>query len=175
MPAIPTLETERLLLRPYRREDFEPFAAMWADHAVVRFIGGQPFTREQSWIRFLRQAGMWEMMGFGFFALEEKATGAFVGEAGFHELYRDISPSLFGTLETGWGLTRPAQGQGLAEEAVRAALAWADEAVPGLRRTCMIEPGNVASIRVAEKLGFRGFGHGSYHGTPMLLFERTGD
>ena len=55
---------------------------MWADPAVVRYIGGVPFSREQAWTRFLRQAGVWHHMGFGFFVLEDKHTGAFAGGAG---------------------------------------------------------------------------------------------
>src|SRR5690606_8311914 len=95
----PTLETERLILRPYRPEDFDAYAEMWADPDVVRFMGGKPFDREASWSRFLRQMGAWQLMGFGFFAIEEKETGVFAGEAGFHELRRDLVPSLEGTLE----------------------------------------------------------------------------
>ena len=76
MLDIPTLETSRLRLRPYRLEDFEAYAAIWADPAVVRFIGGVPFTREASWPRFLRQSGLWHFLGFGSFMIEHKATGA---------------------------------------------------------------------------------------------------
>jgi len=168
----PTIETERLRLRPYRPEDFDSYAAMWADPAVVRFIGGNPFSREQSWTRLLRQFGMWQVMGFGFFVLEDRATGAFLGEAGFHELRRDIAPSLEGTLEVGWALAPAAQGKGLAEEAVRAALGWADGAVPALQQTCIIDERNAASIRVAEKVGFRELARASYHGTPTLVMRR---
>src|SRR6185369_16733134 len=78
------LETARLRMRPYELADFDAYAAMWQEPAVVRFIGGVPFTREQSWTRFLRQVGMWQLMGFGFFAIEDKATGAIAGECGFH-------------------------------------------------------------------------------------------
>ena len=72
---IPTIETERLILRGYTPDDFDAFAAMWADPDVVHFIGGRSFTREQSWQRFLTRAGGWQHMGFGFFAVVEKASG----------------------------------------------------------------------------------------------------
>ena len=128
---IPIVETERLILRDHRLADFDAYAAMWADPIVTRFIGGRPGTREESWIRFLRHAGMWRHMGFGFWAIEEKATGRFIGEAGFHELRRDIEPSIEGTLEAGWGFVTDAHGKGFATEAVGAALDWGAANQPG--------------------------------------------
>ena len=139
---------------------------------VVRFIGGIPFTREQSWTRFLRQIGLWHHLGFGFFALEHKQTGAFAGECGFHDLRRALSPSIEGTMETGWGLTVPMQGQGLAEEAVRAAIGWAAEHGKGERLTAIIDPDHGASLRVADKLGFAEFARSEYGGHPVVLLER---
>jgi RimJ/RimL family protein N-acetyltransferase len=173
MTDIPTIETERLRLRPYRLDDFDAYEAMWLDPKVYRFIGGVPFTREASWARFLRQIGLWYHLGFGFFALEHKATGAFAGECGFHDLHRAIAPSIEGTMETGWGLTAPMQGQGLAEEAVRAAIGWAAANGKGERLTAIIDQGNGASLRVAEKLGFREFARSTYHETPMIMLERA--
>jgi RimJ/RimL family protein N-acetyltransferase len=170
----PTLETPRLRLRAHRLDDAAAHAAMWADPAVVRFIGGVPLSREAAWSRFLRQAGSWPLLGFGFFAVEDRATGAFLGEAGFHDLRRDIAPPIEGTLEAGWVLARAAQGRGLAEEAMRAALGWAEAALPARRITCIIRPDHAASLRVAAKLGFRVFAHGSYTGAPVLLLERAG-
>jgi RimJ/RimL family protein N-acetyltransferase len=167
----PVLETERLIIRRHRREDFDAFAGIWAEPEVVRFIGGVPFTREQSWMRFLRHFGMWNLMGFGFFALEDRATGVLCGEAGFLEARRDIAPSLEGTLETGWALSAAMQGRGLAEEAVRAILAWGSATFPEERKTCMIESGHAASLHVAGKLGFRRWADGTYQGKPMVLLE----
>ena len=98
MHSVPTIETERLILRPYRRDDFGPYSTLFADPEVTRFIGGVPFSREQAWTRFLRQVGMWHYFGFGFFALQDRETGQFIGEAGFHEeaagrpLFRRLLP-----------------------------------------------------------------------------------
>ena len=72
MTDIPTIETERLILRPLRKTDFDAYAAFWADEDVVRFINGVPSTREQTWARLRRGAGMWHHMGFGFLAIEDK-------------------------------------------------------------------------------------------------------
>ena len=171
--AIPTLDTPRLRLRAYRLDDFEAYASLWSEPAVVRFIGGAAFSREAAWIRFLRQIGLWHYLGFGFFAIEDRATGAFIGEAGFHDLRRDLVPSLEGTMEAGWGLTQPFQGRGLAEEAMRAALAWADQHHVGSRVTCIIDPENVASLHVARKLGFFAFAQSTYNQHPIVMMERV--
>lgn len=173
MPTIiPTLETERLVLRGHRPDDFDAHARMWSDPYVTRFIGGTPFPRDQAWVRFLRAAGMWQVMGFGFWAVEEKASGELLGEVGFHELRRDLNPSLEGTLEAGWAFRPTAHGKGFATEAVGAALFWGAENFPDKRITCMIDPGNAASLRVAGKLGFREFARTEFHGEPIILLER---
>ncbi|PYE45996.1 RimJ/RimL family protein N-acetyltransferase [Rhizobium sp. PP-WC-2G-219] len=172
MHTVPTLETTRLILRPYRRDDFPAYASLFADAQVVRFIGGVPFSREQAWTRFLRQVGMWHYFGFGFFALQDRESGAFIGEAGFHDLHRVIQPSLEGTMETGWALSPAAHGRGYATEAVSAALKWSERTYPKARRTCLIDLGNIASLRVASKLGFRETARTVYHGAQVVLCER---
>lgn len=171
--VIPTIETPRTLLRAHRAGDFEDYARMWAAPEVVRFIGGQSRTRAESWIRFLRHAGMWHILGFGFWAIEEKASGRFIGEAGFHELKRDMSPSIEGLPEAGWALVPEAHGRGLASEVVSAVLAWGDLALPGTRQVCIIDPGHEASIRVARKCGFGNPVDAQLAGEKILLFERS--
>ena len=168
----PLLETTRLRLRPHRLDDFETYAAMWAEPTVVRFIGGKPMSREAAWTRFLRQIGLWRLLGFGSFALENRETGAFVGEAGFHDMRREITPSIEGTLEAGWCLVAAAQGRGLAEEAMRTAIDCVDRVHPGPRITCIIQVGHAASLRVAAKLGFTPYAETAYHGDPVTMLER---
>lgn len=172
MQTVPLLETDRLVLRPYRRDDFAHYAMLFADPGVTRFIGGVPFSREQAWTRFLRQVGMWHYFGFGFFALQEKETGTFIGEAGFHDLHRVITPSLEGTMETGWALSPRSAGRGLATEAVAAALRWAEQQFPNMKRTCIIDLENHASLRVASKLHFRELKRTTYHGANVIICER---
>jgi RimJ/RimL family protein N-acetyltransferase len=171
-PCIPVLETERLVLRGHRREDFEACSAMWGDSAVTRFIGGRPFPRDEVWTKLLRYVGHWAVVGFGFWVLEEKGTGRFVGEVGFADFQRDIQPSLDGAPEIGWVLAPWAQGRGLATEAIRGALEWGAAHLASARTVCLISPENAASIRVAEKCGYREFRRTTYKGTPTLLFER---
>jgi RimJ/RimL family protein N-acetyltransferase len=171
--AVPVLETERLRLRGHSLSDFEPMMAMWGDPQVTRFIGGKPSTQEEVWSRLLRYIGHWAALGFGYWAVEDKATGAFVGEVGFADFKRDLEPSFEGIPELGWGLGTWAHGKGYATEAVRAAAEWGDAHFKGARMVCMIAPENVASIRVAEKSGFKPFAETFYKGSPSLLFERS--
>jgi RimJ/RimL family protein N-acetyltransferase len=167
----PTLETERLILRGYQLDDFPQCAAMWADPEVVRFIGGQPSTEEQAWARMLRYVGHWELLGFGFWAIVERATGSLVGEIGAADFHRDVTPPI-GNLETGWVLARRAHGKGYATEALRAVLAWLDAKFPGTPSACVIEPGNDASFNVATKCGYAPIGSRTYHGAELTVLRR---
>jgi RimJ/RimL family protein N-acetyltransferase len=169
---IPILETPRLKLRPHRLDDFIHSAAMWADPNVTRYIAGKPLTEEESWTKFLRYGGHWQLLGFGYWAVEERATGNFVGELGFADYKRNSQPSLDGMPEIGWVLTSQAHGKGYATEAVRAAVAWGDAHFRSPRTACLISPENLASIRVAEKCGYRGPEPATYKGKPWLLFVR---
>jgi RimJ/RimL family protein N-acetyltransferase len=166
------IETERLILRRHRLDDFAHSAAMWADPAVTRHIGGKPFSQEESWARFLRYLGHWSLLGFGYWAIEEKATASFVGEAGFADFKRDIQPSIQGVPELGWAFVPRVHGQGYATETVRAALRWGEAHIESGRTVCMIHPENLPSIRVAEKCGYREYGRTTYKQQPVILFAR---
>ena len=171
MTTIPTIETARLTLRPHRLDDFDAHAALWADEDVVRFITGAPSTREQSWSRMLRIAGMWHHMGFGFLAIVEKESGLFIGEAGFLEARRQMEPSIEGTMEVGWALMPSAHGRGYATEALTALIDWGKAHFPGKPMSCIISPENKASLRVADKLGFRETARAQYNGE-VIQFSR---
>jgi RimJ/RimL family protein N-acetyltransferase len=166
-----TIATARLTLRPHGVEDFEDSAAMWGDAGVTRFIGGRPASREECWARLLRYAGLWSLLGYGYWVVRETATGRFVGEVGFGNFLRELEPPFGDTPEMGWALSPAAQGQGYAAEAVRAAAAWGDRR--GWRRTvCMIAPDNAASLRVAAAVGFAEYARTGFKGSPTVLFER---
>jgi RimJ/RimL family protein N-acetyltransferase len=169
----PTLETARLRLRGHRIEDLGPCAAMWGDPEVTRHIGGQPFSTEGCWAKLLRYVGHWTLLGFGYWAIEERATGRFVGEVGFADFKREVTPSLNRVPELGWVLTRSAWGKGMATEAALAALGWGDVHFRGAHTVCLIDPNNAPSIRVAEKCGFVATREQHvYKGEPVLLFRR---
>ena len=170
---VPTIETARLRLRQFREQDLGAHAAMLGDAEVVRFVGGTPLGREEAWRRMLVGLAMWPLFGFGFWAIETKDEGGYVGLAGFADFKREMTPSLDGTVEAGWLFARNAHGRGYATEAMRAAFAWADAHVGASEFTAIISHGNEASIRVAEKLGFDAREEALYRGEPILLFRRT--
>lgn len=171
--AAPILETERVILRPHRLDDFDTYCAMGTDPAVFRFIGGQARTREESWQRFLRHVGLWSFLGFGFWAIEDKASGRFIGEAGFHDLKRAIEPSIEGLPEAGWSLVSAMHGKGLASEAVQRLLVWCDRDLDRPRTVCIVDPENAASLNVARKCGYREYARTTYHNAPIILLERA--
>lgn len=171
---IPVLETERLRLRGHRLEDFKECLALWGDPQVTRYIGGKPLTGEEVWARLLRYAGHWAMLGYGYWLIEDKASGRFIGEMGFADFKRDISPSFAGIPEIGWVLAPAAQGRGLATEALHAAVTWGDQTFGGKTTGCLINPDNVASIRVAEKGGYKFFCRTFYKEHPAIVFKRQG-
>ena len=118
------METERLVLRAHRVEDFPRCAALWSDPVVIRYIGGIPLTPEDVWKRLLQYAGHWLLLGFGYWVVEEKVTGNFLGEVGFADLKRAIEPPLGNSPEAGWVFASSAHGKGFATEAVQAIHIW---------------------------------------------------
>ncbi len=169
----PTLETERLVLRGHRRDDFDDVVALWADPTVTRYIGGRPFTREETWARLLRNVGHWALIGFGYWIVHEKATGRFVGEAGFAVHERALDPPFGDAPESGWVMLPWAHGRGLGSELVGAVVAWGDARFGRGRKTvCMIDPDNAASLRVAQKHGYVEYARTTYHGRPTVLLSR---
>jgi RimJ/RimL family protein N-acetyltransferase len=165
--------TERLVLRAHRPDDFEASFAMWADPGVVRFIGGVPSTETQAWSRLLVYAGLWSLLGYGYWAIEERDGGAFAGEAGLADFRREIDPAMRGVPEAGWVLATRAHGKGYATEAVQAILNWADATLAADRTCALIAPENAASIRVALKCGYRELNTGTFAGQPCTFFERN--
>jgi RimJ/RimL family protein N-acetyltransferase len=169
---VPAIETERLRLRAHGPADLADCAAMWADPLVTRYIGGKPFSREDVWARMLRYAGHWSWLGFGYWLIEERATGRFLGELGFADFKREMQPPIDGLPEIGWAFCSQAHGQGYATEAVRAALQWGDRRFGTTQTVCLIHPDNLSSIRVAEKCGYSELRSSVYRDQPTILFAR---
>ena len=154
--AAPTIESERLVLRAHRLDDFPDYAAMYADARFVRFLDeGAPLSEERAWPKFLRFPGGWRFQGFGLWAIEERASRHFIGNVGFSTHRRAAAPLLDDIPEIGWSLAPLAQGKGYAVEAAQRALAWIDSRGRWGRTACVIEDGNERSVRVAERCGFR--------------------
>lgn len=166
------LETERLVLDLHGLEQFEPLCEMWGDAAVVHHIG-QPSTRQEAWMRLLRYRGLWPLLGYGYWALTEKASGRFVGDLGFADFHRAVEPPFRGIPEAGWVLASWAHGQGFASEALTAALAWLDGQGTHDSSVCLIAPENRPSLRLARRFGFRHERAVSFLGHDTLLLRRT--
>jgi RimJ/RimL family protein N-acetyltransferase len=142
----PTLETERLILRPTRLDDLEPWTAFMADAEASRFIGG-PQSRQAAWRGFMTMAGAWAMTGQAMFSVIEKSTGVWLGRIG------PWVPADWPGTEVGWGLARAAWGKGYAVEAATAAIDWAFDHLGWTEVIHCIDPDNTASQKVAQRLG----------------------
>lgn len=141
----PTLETERLVLRAMKSEDFEPFAAFYASDAA-RFVGG-PEDRVATWRRMATYAGSWTLRGYGKFVVEDKQTGRPAGMAG--PWYPEDWPEP----ELSWTFLPEFQGRGYATEAAARSLAFAYDELGWTTAISAIAPGNARSVRLAERLG----------------------
>jgi RimJ/RimL family protein N-acetyltransferase len=168
----PRIETDRLILRPFEAEDLEPLAAMWADPGVVRYIGGQVLNREDTWRRSLAACGQWPYVGFGYWIAELKETGVVIGQLGFADFKRMMEPSIEGEPELGYVFSPVVHRQGIASEACAAVLNWADRNLSAASYPAIISPENDASIRLAERLGFRRAPDATYRGETIALFRR---
>jgi RimJ/RimL family protein N-acetyltransferase len=171
---IPTLETERLRLRSFRRSDLDDYAALNADPEVLRYLSGgmeQPWDRGRSWRHMAFLLGHWLLGGSGMWALELKETGAFLGMVGFAE------PEGWPGCELAWKLVRRWWGHGYATEGARAARDYAFTVLEKDRLISLIHPENRASIRVAERLGETVQGRNEMFGVEYLVYgiSRPGD
>ncbi|MDG1368872.1 MAG: GNAT family N-acetyltransferase [Paracoccaceae bacterium] len=142
---IPELETDRLRLRAPHLDDWPVMCEFFASDRA-KFVGG-PMTAEQTWRGLATETGHWALRGFGRWALEEKATGKFIGNCGLWE------PDGFPEMELGWDLMAGATGKGYATEAGAAARALAYNALGRTTVISMIAPGNDGSKAVATRLG----------------------
>jgi RimJ/RimL family protein N-acetyltransferase len=163
---IPELTTARLRLRGFVPHDVDPYAEMMADPEVARHLGdGQPLARADAWRQLAMFVGHWTLRGFGVWAVEERATGAFVGRIGCFE------PEGWPGFEIAYTLARPAWGQGYAREAARAALVYARETLGRADVISIIRPANAGSIRVAEALGAVRDGTIEFFGGPASIYR----
>jgi RimJ/RimL family protein N-acetyltransferase len=170
----PTLETDHLILRAFRRDDLEAHAATLGNEEVMRHIGGAPIGREDSWRRLLMGVGMWSLIGMGPWAVELRADHRMVGHCGFFQFNRDMIPSIIGEPEMGWIFDPSVHGRGIAFEACSAALAWAEREIGAQSYPAIIDLENIASMKLAERLGFVRLADATYRDTRMAFFRRPG-
>jgi len=165
----PTLETGRLRLRPWRRDDFRPYLAILQEPDVHRHFGPQPMGQEECWRRLMAAAGGWSLNGFGTLAVERKADGRLLGNVGLFTAWREIEPRFGDEPEMGWIMATETHGQGIAHEACCATLDWAEATLDPTPIWAIISLANAPSFRLAEKLGFERCGEVDYHGPTAVL------
>jgi RimJ/RimL family protein N-acetyltransferase len=170
--TIQTLETSRLVLRLHTLADFAAFAAQRADPVVMKYMGSGPIGEEEAWGKFQSLIGHWQLLGWGTWAVEEKASGRYLGALGYAEKKRPKEHPASGAPEMGWSFVSAAHGKGFASEALVAALVWGRDYFGPARVVCVIDDNNAASIRLADKHGFQQFAHAERTGKPRLVFKR---
>ncbi|ANC52297.1 MAG: RimJ/RimL family protein N-acetyltransferase [Brevundimonas sp.] len=164
------LTTERLVMSPVSTDDFGELLTLWSDEDFTRHIMGRALGREELWFRLLRDLGHWAAMGHGNWTIRLRDGGAYLGSVGVFDYRRELEPP-FDAPELGWGVAPGFQGRGYAAEALTAALAWTDRRLEG-RTVCMISPENLASLKLAARVGYRPYATTTYKDHPVQLFER---
>jgi RimJ/RimL family protein N-acetyltransferase len=164
MNAATALETERLSFRMLRASDFPVYEQWCANMDVMRYIGGKTLDRVQAWRHMSNLVGHWALLGCGYYAVEEKASGAFIGRIGF-----TMQPGWPG-FELGWTIAPEHQGKGYATEGARMLLRYAFEELRQPHVISLIHPDNTPSRKVAEKLGQRIEGEAEMIGITYLTY-----
>jgi RimJ/RimL family protein N-acetyltransferase len=146
--AIPSIETERLTLRPFREDDVSAFFELSQDPDVMRYVGDRRVpTLQESWRAIAGWLGHWALRGYGQWAIEERSSGRLIGRAGI------INPVDWPGPEVGYLLGKAWWGHGYATEATQAAMDWGFEQIGFDDLLSLIDPANQASIAVATRLG----------------------
>lgn len=168
----PVIATERLILRPHEKRDFEAFSAMWRDPVVLRYTIREARSPQDAWMTMHRLLGSWPLLGYGFWAVELAETGAYIGDIGFMDAMRPSTPDHRGIPEFGYAFAAASHGKGIASEAAQAVHEWLDMAMPGSLSFALIDDDNPASIRVAQKVGYSFVRHLASDETRPGLYER---
>ncbi|UWQ25001.1 GNAT family N-acetyltransferase [Leisingera aquaemixtae] len=143
--SIPTLQTERLTLRPPKLEDFEHWAAFFASERARYERGILP--RSEAWKVWAGDVALWTLRGYGPFGVEVRETGAYAGEVGIYQ------PDGYPGPELGWFVIPEAEGKGIAAEAAQAVMTWARRNFGWDRLINIIDPNNHRSIALGQRLG----------------------
>jgi RimJ/RimL family protein N-acetyltransferase len=148
--VIPVIETERLRLRGFEASDLDALAALNADERFVKYFGtGKPLTRYESWNVLAMIVGHWHLNHFGLWLVEDRITKEFIGRVGCWQ------PENWPGIEVAWGISPDYWGLGYATEAARASLQWGFSNLETDMFISVIHPENIASKRVAERIGER--------------------
>ena len=161
------LETERLVLRPFRESDLDAYADLCADPMVMKFLNatGSTISRADAWRQMAMYLGHWELRGFGTWAVVERATEEFVGRVGLHY------PEGWPDRELGWTIASKFWGRGYATEAARASITHAFTTLGWTHLVSRIHPENHRSARLAERLGYRAHGTAEVVGLKLTMYR----
>lgn len=168
----PVLFSDRLILRPHHVDDFADVAALWAEPEVVKFISATPSTKSESWSRLLRYIGHWQALNYGYWVVCDRNDGSFLGEVGFADYQRDITPALPAVPEAGWVLAPKAHGRGIATEAVGRIHQWADSECDWEQTVAIFAADHLVSQNVARKLGYQAAGEAEHSGAKIKVMSR---
>jgi RimJ/RimL family protein N-acetyltransferase len=168
----PRIETERLILRHWRKADFRPYHAILQHPEVYRHFGPEPMGEEECWRRLAAAVGMWDLLGFGGWAVVRRSNDRLVGMLSLFNAWRALEPIFGEEPEMGWIFAAEVHGQGLASEACRAVLTWAEANLPPTQIWAIIAPENEPSLKLADKLGFGRIHQTQYHGDPTVVLRR---
>lgn len=163
---IPEIETERLRLRAFTPDDLDELYQVFGDAEVMRYIsGGRPRSLEDTRTGLLRSLEGWRERGFGLWAVTIKESGKVIGYCGL--IFLDETPEV----EVAYGLARAFWGMGYATEAARAGLRFGFEVVKLERIVAVVNPGNVSSQRVLEKLGMVYSRQAHHYDEDLMYYE----
>lgn len=168
----PRIETERLVLRGWIKQDFRPWFDILQESAVTRHLGGIGINLEDCWRRLSGAVGSWPMLGFGGWAVASKQDGSLIGNVGLFNAWRDFEPQFGEEPEMGWIFTTRSHGQGIASEATGAALSWAEANLEPTPIWAIVAPENDASLRLGERLGFERVCEVLYNDEPTVVLKR---
>ena len=170
--SAPTVETERVRLRAWRKDDREKYFAILQEPAVFRHFGPEPMGMEECWRRLMAASGGWQLNGFGGWAVERKDDGKLLGMTALFTAWRDLDPEFGEEPEMGWIFATETHGKGLAGEACRAVIDWAETNLDPTPIWAIIAPANEPSLRLAGKLGFERLHETLYHKDPTVVLKR---
>ena len=170
--SAPTLETDRLILRHYRKADFPAQQAILGDEAVMRQLGVPAHNAEETWRRLAASVGMWDLLGFGGWAVLRKTDDRLIGTVSLFNAWRALQPEFGEQPEMGWIFATEVHGQGIAGEACRAVLTWADANLPPTPIWAIVSPDNGPSLKLAERLGFERLADSIYHDERIAILKR---
>lgn len=173
VPPIPTLIGQQVRLRPICPQDFDSVFALMNEPAVYKGISGEPTTREQCWEKMLKIAGNWTLLGYGSWVVVDKVNHRFLGLAGLFDARRDLTPAQSVTPEVGYSFMPHAHGKGIAYESVQLALDWFDRHHAHPFTYAMINPSNLASARLAKRLGYQEDSTATYKSQPVGIWKRA--